>query len=376
VTRKRHYRPPPGSSFTDDILRVLSRPVDLPEAPWRYSTTPALVRSLISVSGCAGEMRAAPISYYRRKELEARARRVRIRWTVKHVFSSVRLDEVDAVLRGARLRDDREKVAHVIRKAAVVEDALEHYVGSQGALSPELAMAYREALCALPSGDERVWLRFTGRERTKLLELHRGSVPVPEPVRALFEWVNEDDLVSSSPVLRAATLYWGLTLLFPDWSSAQVIVHHELRAGRIDPHGLLMLTDAGYAHRDVLAKHPGLTADADDGDLTGYFEHFTGALELALRERLIELGRAKDAEAHLAWKVVAPPDAIDVRLFETVERLGRATSSAIVSALGTSAPPLRTVQRRLSKLVADGVLLKRGARKNAVYSLSGEATEG
>ena len=34
------------------------------------------------------------------------------------------------------------------------------------------------------------------------------------------------------------------------------------------------------------------------------------------------------------------------------------------------APPLRTVQRRLQKLVSDGVLSKRGARKNAMYVLA------
>jgi hypothetical protein len=116
--------------------------------------------------------------------------------------------------------------------------------------------------------------------------------------------------------------------------------------------------------------------DLFTGDLTKYFEHFSLALEEVLRERLAELGRVWDNEAHLPWKVIEPPDALDARLFETVERLGQAGSAAIVQALGSEVPPLRTIQRRLQKLVGDGILAKRGARKNAVYTLAGRAEDG
>jgi hypothetical protein len=321
-------------------------------------------------------MRASPISYYRRKELEMRSKRIRIMWAVSKVFSSVKPEEVDAVLGGARLVPKREPIAESIRRAAIFEEALAHYVTSQGQLTPELAVAYEQALKAVPGHGLGRWITFAGRERAKMLELHRGSVTVPPPVKTLFEWVDADPFVSDSAVLRAAALYWGLTLIFPHWYSVGVVLHHELRAGRIDSHGLLMLTDATEGRRRLLSTAANYTADADDGDLTKYFEHFSLALEEVLRERLAELGRVRDNEAHLPWKVIAPPDALDARLFETVERLGQAGSAAIVQALGSEVPPLRTIQRRLQKLVGDGILAKRGARKNAVYTLSGRAGDG
>jgi hypothetical protein len=52
-----------------------------------------------------------------------------------------------------------------------------------------------------------------------------------------------------------------------------------------------------------------------------------------------------------------------------VEQLGHATSTVIRQRMGSKAPPLRTIQRRLQKLVRDGALGKRGARKNASYAV-------
>jgi hypothetical protein len=190
-------------------------------------------------------------------------------------------------------------------------------------------------------------------------------------VKALFDWADADPLVSRSTALRAATIFWGLTLLFPQWRAVSVALHHELRVGRVDESGLLMLTEASEAQRELLTTPATFRTTADEGDLTAYFERFAFALWRVLDERLRELGRVQDDEAHLPWKVVAPPDALDARVYEVVERLGQAGSAAIVEGLGQSAPPLRTVQRRLQKLVSDGVLSKRGARKNAIYTLAG-----
>lgn len=47
-----------------------------------------------------------------------------------------------------------------------------------------------------------------------------------------------------------------------------------------------------------------------------------------------------------------------------------------MAGLGKNAPPLRTVQRRLQKRLSDGVLAKRGARKNAVCTLAGREGSG
>lgn len=367
-------REPPTTKPTDMELREFKRPSELPAQPWRYTITPRLVILLTRIAEAAGEMRAVPISYYRRKELEARARRLRILWVVGWRYVSVKPEEVEAVLGGARLVDRREPIAEAIRRAAIVEDALAHFateIHGDQRLTPELAMAYERAGLAMPGFNTGRWMEYSTRERAKVLDLHRREITVPPAVRALFDWADADPLVSTSTVLRAATIFWGLTLLCPSWRGVSVVLHHELRVGRVDPYGLLMLTEASEAQRELLTAPARATAAADEGDFTTYFERFASALEGVLSERLRELGRVQNTESHLPWKVTAPPDALDAHVYEAVERLGQAGSAAIVAALGRHAAPLRTVQRRLQKLVSDGVLSKRGARKNAIYTLAG-----
>ncbi len=373
MTRPRDRRLP--STIRAEEVRRLTRPTELPPQPWRYTITPNLVDSLTHIADAAGQMTAAPLSYYRRKELEARAKRMRILWVVGWSWKSVKPEEVEAVLGGARLVDKREPIAEAIRRAAIVEDALAHYstarIGGDNRLTPELAMAYERASQGTSSLREARWMAYSMRERGKLLDLHKDASKVPPAVNILFDWTNQDPLVSRSAVLRAATLYWGLKLLYPAWRSASVVLHHELRAGRLDANGLLMLTEATEPQRELLDTARINLLETDEGDLTKYFELFTSALWRVLWERLEALGRARDNEEHLPWRIVAPPDALDARLYEVVERIGQAGSAAIVIGLGKDAPPLRTVQRRLQKLVSDGVLAKRGARKNAVYTLAG-----
>lgn len=237
-------------------------------------------------------------------------------------------------------------------------------------------MAYERASQPMSPLRAGRWMAYSTRERGKLLELNKDASAVPVAVRAMFDWTNQDPFVSRSAVLRAATLYWGLKLLYPGWRSVSVVLHHELRAGRVDANGLLMLTEATVAQHELLDTARINLLETDEGDLTNYFELFTSALLRVLWERLEALGRVRDNEEHLPWKVVAPPDALDAHLYEVVERLGQAGSAAIVAGLGKNAPPLRTVQRRLQKLVSDGVLAKRGARKNAVYTLAGRDGSG
>jgi hypothetical protein len=378
MTRPRDRRLP--STLTEEEVRLLTAPAELPSQPWRYTITPNLVDSLVRIADAAGQMTAAPLSYYRRKELEARAKLRRIIWVVGGSFQSVKLAEAEAVLGGARLVEKREPIAEAIRRAAIVEDALAHYATARGSadnrLTPELAMAYERASQPMSPLRPGRWMAYSTRERGKLLELHKDAGAVPGPVRAMFDWTNQDPLVSKSAVLRAATLYWGLKRLYPAWRSVSVVLHHELRAGRVDANGLLMLTEATVAQHELLDTARINLLETDQGDLTKYFELFTSALLRVLWERLEALGRVRDNEEHLPWKVVAPPDAIDANLYEVVERLGQAGSAAIVAGLGKNAPPLRTVQRRLQKLVSDGVLAKRGARKNAVYTLAGRDGSG
>lgn len=375
------------SAPTNEQFRRVFRAQDLPPQPWRYTITPTLVHNLTSVADAAGQMRAAPLSYYRQKELAARAKRMRILWNVSGLHRSVKHEEVEAVLRGARLVGKRRPTGDAIERAALVEDALAHYTAftvDDRRLTAEVTMAYHFCSSEIP-GVKRPphgtistmpnWKLFSPRERAKLLNLQREQSTVPPEVKAIFEWVAHDPLVSKSAVLRAATVYWAMTRLVPSWQSASVLLHHELRVGGIDANGLLMLTEATVAQHKLLNIPAYRTRGAEEGDLTTYFEEFSSALLTVLWERLEQLGRVQNNEAHLPWKVVGPPDELDARLYEVIERLGQAGSAVILKALGADAPPLRTVQRRLQKLVGDGVLSKRGGRKNAIYSVADRETE-
>lgn len=371
-------------TLTDEQFRELFRPENLPPQPWRYSLTPRLVLNLTRVADAAGQMRASPLSYYRQKELAARAKRMRILWNVSQLHGNVTHEEIEAVLKGARLVDRRRSTGEAIARAALVEDALAHFSAPSARdrrLTAEVAMVYWFCSSGFSTpgvpppkgtswGTAPNWKLFSARERTKLLELQKEATRVPPKVKALFDWANQDPLVSQSAVLRAATLYWGLTLLYPDWRSVSVVLHHEFRVGDVDANGLLMLTEATVEQHELLTTPSHRMVRADDGDLTNYFEEFSSALMRVLWERLEQLGRVQDNESHLPWKIVAPPDELDARLYEVLERIGHGGSAAIIEALGSGAPPLRTVQRRLQKLVSDGVLTKRGARKNAVYALA------
>jgi hypothetical protein len=154
------------------------------------------------------------------------------------------------------LVDKREPIAEAIRRAAIVEDALAHYsiarIGGDNRLTPKLAMAYERASQGTSSLREARWLAYSMRERGKLLDLHKDASEVSPPVKAMFDWTNQDPLVSKSAVLRGATLYWGLKLLYPAWRSVSVVLHHELRAGSVYANGLLMLTEATVAQHELL----------------------------------------------------------------------------------------------------------------------------
>jgi hypothetical protein len=379
TTPSRHRRRYP--TLTDEQYRRSFRAEELPPQPWKYTITPRLVQNLVRVADAAGQMRASPLSYYRQRELAAQAKRMRVQWYASGT-RGVTAEEVDAVLRGARLPEKRQAAREMIARAALVEDALAHFTSTTAKgrrLTPEVAMVYR--FCTLgrapgipaPKGlqlGEPNWTLFAPRERAKLLDTQREATEVRPEVKAIFDWADHDPLVSSSTVLRAATIFWGLTLLDPSWHAVSVVLHHEFRVGDIDASGLLMLTEATVAQRELLTTPSDRMVTADEGDLTSYFEEFSWSLSLVLGERLEQLGRVQSNEAFLPWKVVAPSDELDAQLYDVLERLGKAGSAAILKALGSDAPPLRTVQRRLQKLVGDGVFAKRGARKNAVYALA------
>lgn len=171
-------------------------------------------------------------------------------------------------------------------------------------------------------------------------------------------------------MLRAATYFWALSELFPGWHAVSAVVVHERRVGDIDHYGLLSLTTATDAQADLQRAPMRGGAIASTGDFTKYFENFTAALARVMRERVAFLGRITDNADYLPWQVTAPPDALEARVFEVIERLGAAGSAPIIAGLGTGVPPMRTLQRRLQKMVRERTIVKHGARKTATCSIA------
>ncbi len=217
----------------------------------------------------------------------------------------------------------------------------------------------------------RRWCSFTTRERERLLDLHLERTTVPPEVRRLFDWVAAEPMVRESTVLRAANYFWGMAKHFGQWNSVRTVLMHEFCVGRVDPYGLLSLSCATEAQRNLQGSAFDGQAMDSTGDFTTMFEKFVSALDLVLRERVEQLGRITDNGAYLPWQVVAPPDELEARMFDVVQRLGTACSTAIVAALGSDVPPMRTVQRRLQKMVRERTIVKNGARKMATYSVPG-----
>lgn len=338
---------------------------------WRFRMTPRLMSQLLLTARLAGELSCAPLTFYRRQELTAKVRRDRILWVSTAAATNVTMREVDDVLRGGPLDARRERVAEAIRRAAIAEEALQTYTRSHHGkpLSAELAMAYQTVERACPTRDLRRWFSFAERERARLLDLHLENTTVPAEVRRLFDWADAEPMVSQSRVLRAAVGFWGMANAFNRWPSVSTLLMHEFRVGEVDPHGLLSLSCATDAQRDLQAS--AFEWPDDTGDFTEMFERFVSALFFVMHERVAQLGRITDNTAYLPWQVVAPPDALEARMFEVVERLGTARSAAIVESLGANAPPMRTVQRRLQKMVRERTIVKHGARKTATYSVPG-----
>ncbi|NOY94578.1 MAG: BlaI/MecI/CopY family transcriptional regulator [Deltaproteobacteria bacterium] len=308
-------------------------------------------------------------SHYGRKRLKVQAHRKRITYMVMRAgHASVTLDEVTRVLAGDLLPPRRRLIEEFTRKAAVLCEAARQFARPGEPTTPEVCATYLDFL----KRGRTLWSRFAGQHKERLIEMHRGSVePSPEVAR-LYEWMGDDDLVSDEPILRAATLYWGLSIVHPyafERPVLDAIVDHELHAGGIDPHGLLLLPDTDFG---ASALHLGrsVTSAADLlGDLTRYYQHFTFDLARALSEHHQKLERYQDDEDRLPWLMVRPPDELDRQVFDIIERLGSTRTRDILDGL-TDPPPLRTLQRRLQRLCKDGLIIKNGARKYAYYRLA------
>jgi hypothetical protein len=307
-------------------------------------------------------------SHYGLKRLEIEARKRRVAAMVRRSGNdSVTLDEVTRVLAGDLLPPRRQAVQALTRRAAVLCEAARQFGRPGDRTTPETIVTYRTFM----SESSTLWSRFVGRSRERMLEAHRGSVAVPTPVAWLYEWINEDELVAEDALLRTATLYWGLTLLYPyttDMMAIDALVDHELRAGGVDRQGIFVIPDF-EAGRDALHLSIWTRAADHEGDLTDFFEHFVSGLARSLSEHHRRLEGFQDAEDRLPWLMVRPPDELDRQIFDNVERLGSVRAQDILREL-SDPPPLRTLQRRLQRLARDGLITKHGSRKFAFYRLT------
>lgn len=348
---------------------------ELPIERLRYQLTPHIARSMAFAHRYAGEISATRFSYYGLQRLETQAERARIATLCAAAGHPAQLDEVAHVVAGDILPPRRRVVQHIIRRAAVLVDAVGQYGERHEPSTPKVCAAYFDLAAR---GDEtRItsWAKFAGRERARLLDSHLDSVKTDPWMEKLYAWLAGDDLLSREPLLRAAVLSWALSEL-PITGVARMgidaVIAHELRAGRIDWNGLFIITEYEPG-REALALRRGInvaTKALVSGDVTGVLEHFTYHVGLALAESAARLRRHQDTEDRLPWLMVRPPDEMDRLIFEAVEKHGSATSPTILVALAEPRPPLRTLQRRLQKLVHDGLLVKHGGRKDAFYRVA------
>ena len=343
-------------------------PSEIPFDKLQYKLTPLLVSNLTWAHRNGGKLSAMRFSHYGYKRLENKALTRRIAHMVCRAGNNVGFDEVKNVLAGNLLPPRRQAAQMIIRRVAVIQEGVRQFARSGDVSTPEIFHTY---LNFINSGDP-LWSRFVGAKKEKMLEIQRGSVSVSRDVAKLYEWINADELIEHEPILRAATLYWGLFCLHHSGTAKPALeatVDHELRAGSIDNHGLLVLpdTEPGF---EVLNHYDIFSIKAyETGDLTDYFEIFAGNLARALNHLAQSLLNFQDNEDRLPWLMVRPPDELDRHIFDIIERFGSAKAQDILKEL-KDPPPIRTLQRRLQQLCKDGLIAKHGSRKFAFYRLA------
>jgi hypothetical protein len=351
---------------------VHERPQQIPFDELHYELRPDLVGRLTWAHGNAGRVAAMRFSHFGLKRLQADAGKRRIAYLVMRAgYSAVTLDDVVHVIAGNVPPPTMRTTASLIRRGAVLCEAARQF-GQRGDTSnAETAATYVDFV----DSGSGTWARFVGQPRERLLEAHRGSVQVPPAVRQLYAWIEEDEMIAQEPILRAAVLHWGLSILYRDSTrrmAVDAVIDHELRVGGLDSHGLLVLADSDPGARALRLDDLTVGRADAEGDLTSFLEHFSMEIARAFGELHRRLESFQDREDRLHWLVVRPPDELDRAIFDAVERMGAARSSQIIEALHEP-PPLRTLQRRLQRLCKGGLLAKHGGRRDAFYQVAERA---
>lgn len=335
-----------------------------------FELTPELVAELTRASREAGALGATPLSYYGRRRLVAEARVRRIADWAEIGNAPRVLDELAHVLQGDVLPRERAVAMGHMRRAAFMHELTAELALRNGPTTVDAFARY----AALVSGEvtESRWAQLGQMWQAGVVE-SLTKAAVPPSVRQLYSWVDGQPHVRRQPLLRVAVLHWGLNRIAPEHVARQVveaIVHQELCAEGFDGGGLFVRVDLPSA-REAFRLDAVTTLDADSrGDLTHLFEHFAWRMADALVECRKSLTAEQTAEARVPWLATPPPDALDRRIFEVLERRGTGRAQDVLADLGADAPPLRTLQRRLQAMVLNGLVEMRGSRKAACYRVA------
>ena len=342
---------------------------ELPYEKLHYELTPTLTRRLADVYYLNGQLESLPLGHFTLEKLKAEARVDRVYRMVREVNVRVRAEEIRAVASGDVLPRDKREVQEWIRRAIVLLDGFESTADLNETSTPELCAAYLDVSANADQRGSTLWAHFVAARRSRLLSFHHGSVVVPDCVRKLYEWMDDDDLIGTEPILRGAVLTWGLFEMYPlrlTTMGVRATVLHELGCSRADYRHLLGLGDHSA---DRWAQIRGDIREATKtGDLTYVLEHLLHQLQGRLEHLLGRLKEYSSRERSEPWLTVSPPDDLDRRIFSMVQSMGSARTTQLHQALGPEVP-LRTLQRRMQKLARRGLLEKHGTRKDAFYRL-------
>ncbi|MCA9630225.1 MAG: hypothetical protein KC766_21290 [Myxococcales bacterium] len=203
-----------------------------------YTITPRLASSLGHARWVAGRASVLGLSFYGLRALQTEIMHLRIaEMTVACAFD-VTTKEVERVVAGDLLPPRRQTAMETIRTATALCEAV-RLASRSKATDAETCWSYFEFAKAQAMG----WAHFVGLPRGNLIDHRRKKTKPPPEIVQLYEWIDGDELVSGDPILRAATLFFGLRD-FDDARAGRIarmaVVDHEMQA-RLDPRGLLVL---------------------------------------------------------------------------------------------------------------------------------------
>lgn len=204
-------------------------------------------------------------------------------------------------------------------------------------------------------------------------EVVRYEGPEPEDVAALIDdllvWLHEDE-DQIHPIIKAGIFHYEFVSIHP-------FADGNGRVTRLLT--LLYLYQRGYAFRKILVPDTYYFEDRPryyralsqartyaaqrTADLTLWLEYFIDGIHVAARditEKITSVSVAGDRRSTVTLTQE------DYQIIEFVSGMGKVTVEDIVSSVGV---PKRTAQRRLSRLVTAGLLIRTGKGPSTAYQV-------